>query len=89
MADAEEVDIDALRERLEGLGGKRSPEALRERLSIYGQLRAAQKSDEETLMGEVEVELAQAYGIIPVSEAANLLGMHRTTVYRVYHPHAA
>jgi ActR/RegA family two-component response regulator len=35
----------------------------------------------------VRAALDRAYGVVPVAEAARLLNLHRTTVYRVYEPH--
>lgn len=61
----------------------------RAKLKALGERRAELNCDEEKLMKEVEEVLGAAYGVVTVTEAANLLGMHRTTVYRVYHPHAA
>lgn len=61
----------------------------RAKLKALGERRAELNCDEEKLMKEVEEVLGKAYGVVTVTEAANLLGMHRTTVYRVYHPHAA
>lgn len=40
-------------------------------------------------MKDTEEALREAYGNVPVSEAADRLHLHRTTVYRVYGPQRA
>lgn len=62
---------------------------IRAELAALGERRVRIDSDESELASEVERALKRAYGVVPVSEAARLLQMHRTTVYRVYHPHSA
>jgi transcriptional regulator of acetoin/glycerol metabolism len=65
-----------------------SPETdIRQRLADLGRQRKAHERTEGELAVEVEKALGDAYGIVSISEAARLLGMHRTTIYRVYHPH--
>lgn len=61
---------------------------IREKLRKLGERRTQQQSDRENLSTEVEEALREAYGHISVTEAAELLKIHRTTVYRVYEPHA-
>lgn len=63
------------------------PDAIKAELRELGKRRQSLDKDEATLAAEVERALRRAYGKISVTEAADLLGMHRTTVYRVYHPH--
>lgn len=60
---------------------------IREELRALGERRKVVAKDESKLASDVERVLRRAYGKVPVSEAADLLGIHRTTVYRVYHPH--
>lgn len=62
---------------------------IRKRLDALGKRRARIDADEAKLMEETEKLLREAHGVIPVSEAAKRLRIHRTTVYRVYRPHAA
>jgi hypothetical protein len=65
------------------------PDDIRDELKALGERRVQIHCDEKELAGEVEDVLKRAYGLVTVAEAARLLKMHRTTVYRVYHPHAA
>lgn len=60
---------------------------IREELRALGERRKVAAKDESKLAADTERVLRRAYGKVTVSEAANLLGIHRTTVYRVYHPH--
>lgn len=60
---------------------------IREELKALGERRKQNSADEEAIAKDVERTLKRAYGKVTVSEAAKLLGIHRTTVYRVYHPH--
>lgn len=68
---------------------KRTPDGLRLALDQLGERRAQLDADDEELMKSVAEVLGHAYGVVPVTECARRLRMHRTTVYRVYHPHAA
>jgi AcrR family transcriptional regulator len=56
-------------------------------LRALGKRRAKIQGDSEKLTGDIEVALRRAYGNVTVAEAAKLLGVHRTTIYRVYAPH--
>lgn len=60
---------------------------IRQELADLGQRRSELDSQDEALMKDVKRVLRRAYGRISVTEAAKLLRMHRTTVYRVYKPH--
>lgn len=71
MATGSDSELSSLRRELDALGRRR------ERLD---------KRDEE-LAEEVKTVLGRAFGRISMSEAADRLKMHRTTVYRVYKPH--
>lgn len=62
---------------------------IRSVLSDLGERRLAHEREAGVLAADVEAALRRAYSDVPVAEAARLLHMHRTTVYRVYHPHAA
>lgn len=66
-----------------------SADDIRRKLAELGDRRQQLDQDDEELMDQVRDALAEAYGVVPVTEAATLLHMHRTTVYRVYGPHAA
>lgn len=60
---------------------------IRDELKRLGERRAKLDQDDAELMKDVKKVLRRAYGRISVTEAADLLQMHRTTVYRVYKPH--
>lgn len=57
---------------------------LRRRLRALGMRRARQGEAEARLTEDIRDALAEADGQISVSEQANLLRLHRTTLYRVY-----
>lgn len=60
------------------------PDARRE-LAELGQRRAARDEEDKELAEEIRAVLARAPDEgVTVSEAARLLGVHRTTLYRVY-----
>lgn len=61
----------------------------RDELKKLGVRRRKLKADQKKLATDTQNALNAAYGHVPVAEAARLLDMHRTTVYRVYEPHAA
>ena len=61
---------------------------IRERVRALGERRTQHLAEGDELSAEVEEALREAYGHISVTEAAQLLHIHRTTVYRVYEPHA-
>jgi transcriptional regulator of acetoin/glycerol metabolism len=60
---------------------------IRAELVKLGKRREKLDKDSDHLADEVTKALRRAYGKIPVAEAARLLNIHRTTVYRVYSPH--
>lgn len=64
-----------------------SASEVRELLKRLGKRRVKLQKDEEELSDEVRAALESAYGVVSVAEAARLLHLHRTTVYRVYEPH--
>lgn len=57
---------------------------IRETLKKLGQRRARQDQAEEQLTKDIQKALAEADGKLTVQEQADLLQMHRTTLYRVY-----
>jgi transcriptional regulator of acetoin/glycerol metabolism len=57
---------------------------VRRRLRALGVRRARQEEAEARLIEDIRNALADADGQISVSEQANLLKLHRTTLYRVY-----
>lgn len=59
----------------------------RTELAALGARRDELQKVEGVLASEVTAALGRAYGTVSVAEAARLLKIHRTTVYRVYHPH--
>jgi DNA invertase Pin-like site-specific DNA recombinase len=64
-----------------------SSDELRAELKRLGTRRKRLEADQDKLAGEVRDVLGRSYGQISVAEAARLLNIHRTTVYRVYEPH--
>lgn len=71
------------------MASSNEPDDIRKRLSALGKRRKALAKDEADLMEDTEEALRDAYGVVPVSEAARLVDLHRTTVYRVYGPQRA
>jgi transcriptional regulator of acetoin/glycerol metabolism len=61
-----------------------SAEAIRERLAELGERRAAHDAEDEELSREIKKALKDARGKVSKTEAADLLRIHRTTLYRVY-----
>lgn len=61
-----------------------SPDTLRKRLRELGQRRKTNETADEALAKEIREALDAAEGVVSTTEAANLLGIHRTTLYRVY-----
>lgn len=59
---------------------------IREELRLLGQERERLVAQETDLAPRIEDALERAQGEVSVSEAARLLGLHRTTLYRVYRP---
>jgi DNA invertase Pin-like site-specific DNA recombinase len=62
---------------------------IRKKLDALGRRRARIDRDERELMEDTEALLREADGVVPVAEQARRLGVHRTTIYRVYRPRAA
>jgi len=62
-----------------------SAEDVREELRALGERRAQRDKDDEKLTKEINAALAKIERAgVPKTEAADLLGVHRTTLYRVY-----
>lgn len=61
-----------------------SAEALRTRLSELGERRVAADREDAELAREIKSALRDARGVVSKTEAADLLRIHRTTLYRVY-----
>ena len=57
---------------------------VRQKLKRLGRRRAAHEQRGDALMREIRAALVEAEGVVPRTEAAALLGVHRTTLYRVY-----
>lgn len=64
-----------------------SSDRLRAELARLGVRREQLGEDQAQLADDVRDVLKRAYGKVSVAEAARLLHLHRTTVYRVYEPH--
>lgn len=63
-----------------------TPEAARRRLADLGARRRAHDEAGAALAKEIRRALVATDGVIPLTEAAELLDIHRTTLYRVYRP---
>lgn len=61
-----------------------SEKQLRQRLRQIGRRRKAQQIKERQLQDDTNRMLQQARGVIPTTEAAELVGLTRSTVYEVY-----
>lgn len=59
---------------------------IRAQLRALGRRRAQQEQRDIELSSEIRDALARAEGHVSKAEAADLLGLHRTTLYRVYRP---
>lgn len=58
---------------------------IRRRLNALGKTRKKRKAEDEQLVGDIKEALAAArLAGIPMEEAANRLGLNRTTLYQVY-----
>lgn len=57
---------------------------LRAELDALGQERAQAEADEEALTERIKAAVGRAEGRLPVTEVAERLKLHRTTLYRVY-----
>jgi DNA invertase Pin-like site-specific DNA recombinase len=62
----------------------RPDEDIRNKLDRLGKERAALNERDIELSDEIRETLAAAEGIVPKAECARRLGLHRTTLYRVY-----
>lgn len=60
---------------------------IREELRQLGERRARHDEDSASLAADITAALIRAQGVVPRAEAARLIGIHRTTLYRVYLPH--
>ena len=63
---------------------KPSEAQVRQALRRLGVRRDRLRKEEKALHKDTKAALKQANGVIPVSEAAELLGLNRSTVYEVY-----
>lgn len=61
-------------------------DAARAMLTDLGKRRTKHDAEGVELAKEIREALEQTEGVIPLTEAADLLGIHRTTLYRVYKP---
>lgn len=57
---------------------------IRDELGALGRRRAQHDAEDEQLSREIREALEKADGQVSMTEAATLLGIHRTTLYRVY-----
>jgi transcriptional regulator of acetoin/glycerol metabolism len=57
---------------------------IRARLAELGERRQQMEDQDAELAAEIREALAAAKGHVSTTEAATLLKMHRTTIYRVY-----
>lgn len=61
-----------------------SAEDIRARLAELGERRVAHDREDAELATEIRKALKDSRGVVSKSEAADLLRIHRTTLYRVY-----
>lgn len=57
---------------------------VRRELRAIGRARKRLKRSEQDLHERTQKGLADARGVVPVTEAADLVDLHRTTVYQTY-----
>lgn len=62
------------------------PDEIRATLDALGERREELTRREMELTGDIAKALRVAEGVIPKAESARRLGLHRTTIYRVYGP---
>lgn len=60
---------------------------IREELRQLGERRNQHEGDGTDLAADISDALMRAQGVVSRAEAARLIGIHRTTLYRVYLPH--
>lgn len=61
---------------------------IREELRQLGERRSQHEGDGTSLAADIADALMRAEGVVSRAESARLIGIHRTTLYRVYLPHA-
>lgn len=61
-----------------------SADAIRAKLDDLGLRREARDAGDRKLAEEIREAVAEAKGLIPATEQADRLRIHRTTFYRVY-----
>jgi transcriptional regulator of acetoin/glycerol metabolism len=61
-------------------------EDLRAQLQSLGERKATIDTDDHVLTAEIRSAVKDADGVVSMTEVATLLGIHRTTLYRVYRP---
>lgn len=57
---------------------------IRAELARLGDVRRAHELGDEEVAQQIKAALARAKGEVPITEAAQLLGLDRSTLYRVY-----
>lgn len=62
----------------------RTPDEARAKLAELGQRRQRMEDEDAEVADLIRQALAKSEGMVSKTEAAALLGMHRTTLYRVY-----
>lgn len=67
-------------------GGQITVDAGRAMLTDLGERRRRHDAEGVKLAQEIREALEATDGVVPLTEAADLLGIHRTTLYRVYKP---
>jgi transcriptional regulator of acetoin/glycerol metabolism len=61
-----------------------SPDDPRLKLAELGRRRREHDANGVELSDDIRKALVEAKGVVTLAEAAELLGVHRTTIYRVY-----
>lgn len=59
-------------------------EDIRDRLDRLGRERAELTERDMELHDDIAAAIEESKGVVPKAEAARRLGLHRTTLYRVY-----
>jgi len=62
------------------------PDLIRAILAELGRRRERLRGGEEVLADETKKAIKRAIGVLPMTEVADLVGLDRTTLYKVYRP---
>lgn len=62
------------------------PDLIRSILAELGRRRIKLRGGEDALAEETKKAIKRAIGVLPMTEVAELVGLDRTTLYKVYRP---